>query len=207
MKEPLIVDFLEQFLHEHHLAQYSNIPSRPESVNSYRSSRSLTNHNRISHFGFPTHSSSSRLSVRVSQAELLEYGIHSLQSLSSGHQSSGSSPSSPTSSTIPLKSTTHSNASNGSPVLTPRSHHHLSRPTSMTSLDVALSTMDLNYTHTPHHNNTNIHHQTSSSSATDDSMVTTPTTPIKESPAINKPAVSPILPNSIKNDDSCTTTA
>ncbi|KAI8881872.1 EF-hand [Backusella circina FSU 941] len=58
MKEPLIVDFLEQFLAEHHLSTLPRPPSRAASIRSY-----ISQNNR----------SSSRLSVRLSQAELLEF--------------------------------------------------------------------------------------------------------------------------------------
>ncbi|CAO3638710.1 unnamed protein product [Cunninghamella echinulata] len=194
MKEPLVVDFLEQFLHEHHIAQYSNVPSRPESVSSYRSNRSISHpHNRISHSGLPaipTHSSSSRLSVRVSQAELLEYGHQSLHSLSSGHHSPVSSPGSPTTSTSPKL------VNGGSPVLTPRSHH-LSRPTSMTSLDAALSCMELNHNNNNNNGNSNNNNNGHSHQHDDPSKLPSP---------INKHAVSPILPNAIKNNEPCTTT-
>ncbi|GAA5801171.1 hypothetical protein HPULCUR_006614 [Helicostylum pulchrum] len=85
MKEPLIVDFLEQFLSEHHISGYTRTTSRAESIRSRVSTRSP---------------SSSRLSVRLSQAELLDY-----------------------------------------------SHHkRLSRPTSMTSLDAALTSMEVGST-------------------------------------------------------------
>ena len=86
MKEPLIVDFLEQFLSEHHVSGNPRSTSRAESIRSH---------------GSTTRSpSSSRLSVRLSQAELLDY-----------------------------------------------SHHkRLSRPTSMTSLDAALTSMEVGAT-------------------------------------------------------------
>jgi hypothetical protein len=58
MKEPLIVDFLEQFIAEHHLSTQPRPPSRAASIRSY-----ISQNNR----------SSSRLSVRLSQAELLEF--------------------------------------------------------------------------------------------------------------------------------------
>ncbi|CAO3614522.1 unnamed protein product [Cunninghamella blakesleeana] len=204
MKEPLVVDFLEQFLDEHHLAQYSNIPSRPESVSSYRSSRSITHpHNRSSHpglGGLPAHPSSSRLSVRVSQAELLEYGHQSMHSLSSGHHSPGSSPGSPTTSTSPKL------GNGGSPALTPRSHH-LSRPTSMTSLDAALSSMDLNYNNgSSCNNNNNSNNGNGNSTHNNNGHPLQNDDPSKILP-INKHAVSPILPNTIKNNEPCTTTS
>lgn len=146
MKEPLIVDFLEQFLAEHHLSQNPSIPSRPSSVSSHRSS-STQPHHRLSLTGTPNTSpihSSSRLSVRVSQAELLEYGQHSQS------PTSLSSPGSPTTSL-------GSRNNNGSPRIAPRSPHRLSRPTSMTSLDAAISTMDLSHQdETCHPNNKSI---------------------------------------------------
>jgi hypothetical protein len=102
MKEPLIVDFLEQFLAEHNLSRCPRPPSRTASVRSHIS----TNGNR-------SPSSSSRLSVRLSQAELLEYS-HQQQRLVT------SVPSSPT-----------------------ERKPSLSRPTSMTSLDAALNSMEV----------------------------------------------------------------
>lgn len=103
MKEPLVVDFLEQFLAEHNLSRYPKAPSRTASIRSYTSA---TNGNR-------SPSSSSRLSVRLSQAELLEYS-HQQQRLVT------SPPSSPT-----------------------ERKSSLSRPTSMTSLDAALNSIDI----------------------------------------------------------------
>ncbi|ORX49428.1 EF-hand [Hesseltinella vesiculosa] len=149
MKEPLVVDFLEQFLAEHHLTQNTRSPSRPESVSSYRSGLSSTHpgptklSNTVSSSPFQ---SSSRLSIRVSQAELLEYGHHTAMS-----SSSGSNPNSPTTATSTSSGQPPHPWSNGtSPYSPPRSPRHLSRPTSMTSLDAALSTMDLNHTNGLH---------------------------------------------------------
>ncbi|KAI8089708.1 uncharacterized protein BX664DRAFT_333691 [Halteromyces radiatus] len=189
MKEPLVVDFLEQFLAEHHLSQHPRIPSRPSSVSSYRSGRSLTHpHNKLSLAGFPSSSSpihsSSRLSVRVSQAELLEYGHHSINSLSSGHSpTSLSTPGSPNS--ISPRNN-HNNNNNGSPSITPRSPHHLSRPTSMTSLDAALSSMELSHadesnkaatinTNNNHHNNNRPPVVSSTTSKTKSNELNSPT--------------------------------
>lgn len=106
MKEPLIVDFLEQFLAEHNI---SNQPSRPASVRSYRSNRSLSPMN--GHSPKPPGSPSSltltaaaaanhhhRLSVRLSQAELLEYSHQQQQ------QRLSSVPTTPTSSSHSIKS-------------------------------------------------------------------------------------------------------
>ncbi|KAI9255124.1 hypothetical protein BDA99DRAFT_517935 [Phascolomyces articulosus] len=104
MKEPLIVDFLEQFLAEHNLSNYPRVPSRPGSVRSFRSGRSLTPMNGH-HSPKPPGSPSSltaaaanhhnRLSIRLSQAELLEYSHqHRLHS----------GPTTPTSSSHSLKS-------------------------------------------------------------------------------------------------------
>ncbi|KAI8971196.1 hypothetical protein BDB01DRAFT_839675 [Pilobolus umbonatus] len=92
MKEPVIVDFLEQFLVEHHL-----VKSKAPSIRSHLS----TNH------------SSSRLSVRLSQAELLEYSHQQHNRLQA----------------------------NNSPT-----RRSLSRPTSMTSLDAALTSLDNGFT-------------------------------------------------------------
>ncbi|KAI8878692.1 EF-hand [Backusella circina FSU 941] len=98
--EPLIVDFLEQFLVDHRISNYPRAPSRAPSVASHLS-------------GVPNKSpvSSSRLSIRLSQAELLEYS-HQQQKLSA--------PSSPTG----------------------HSRQSLSRPTSMTSIDVCLTSLE-----------------------------------------------------------------
>lgn len=145
MKEPLIVDFLERFLAEHNISQHPSVPSRPASVSSYRSGRSLTHphHSKLSLSGLPSSispiHSASRLSVRVSQAELLEYGHHSHS------PTSLSTAGSPTTS-VSLK---NNNNYNSSPSIGPRSPHHLSRPTSMTSLDAAMTTMELNHADEP----------------------------------------------------------
>ncbi|KAI8339887.1 hypothetical protein BC941DRAFT_418831 [Chlamydoabsidia padenii] len=167
MKEPLIVDFLERFLAEHNISQHPRVPSRPASVSSYRSGRSLSHphHSKLSSSGLPPSSSpihsASRLSVRVSQAELLDYGHH--------HHSptSGSSP------TSSPKYNNHNN-NNGSPSIGPRSPHHLSRPTSMTSLDAALSTMDLN--HVDDSNNKHLVQNGSKSTRTTDNPTINSTT-------------------------------
>jgi hypothetical protein len=110
MKEPLIVDFLEQFLAEHHISVHPRAPSRAASIRSHMS----TNGNK-------SPSSSSRLSVRLSQAELLEYSHHQQHRLNNN-----SSPSSP------ISSQHEQPPSKG-----------LSRPTSMTSLDAALTSMEV----------------------------------------------------------------
>ncbi|ORZ22380.1 hypothetical protein BCR42DRAFT_406072 [Absidia repens] len=155
MKEPLIVDFLEQFLAEHHISQHpGRVSSRPESVSSYRSGKSMShlphNNNRSSYNGLipsssntsPIHSSS-RLSIRVSQAELLEYGHQNVPN---------HSPTTPGSPTTNISSRSNTN---GSPPMAPRSPHHLSRPTSMTSLDAAISTMELSHMDDSSNNNNN----------------------------------------------------
>ncbi|KAI8066281.1 uncharacterized protein B0P05DRAFT_553685 [Gilbertella persicaria] len=111
MKEPLIVDFLEQFLAEHHLSNYPRAPSRAESI---RSHISATNGNR-------SPSSSSKLSVRLSQAELLEYS----------HQQHR------------LPTNNNSNSVPASPTTVGSERKPLSRPTSMTSLDAALTAMEI----------------------------------------------------------------
>ncbi|CEP14414.1 hypothetical protein [Parasitella parasitica] len=107
MKEPLIVDFLEQFLAEHHISTFPRAPSRAASIRSY-----------ISHTnnGNKSPSSSSKLSVRLSQAELLEYSHHQQQ---------------------------HRLSNNGSVPASPTERKPLSRPTSMTSLDAALTSMEI----------------------------------------------------------------
>jgi len=58
MKEPLIVDFLEQFLAEHDLSTQPSPPSRPASIRSFRANSP----NRLSQ----------RSSFRLSQVDLLE---------------------------------------------------------------------------------------------------------------------------------------
>lgn len=121
MKEPLIVDFLEQFLAEHNLSNRPRVPSRPASLRSYRSGRSLTP---INHSPKPPGSPSSltataaaaahhphhhhRLSIRLSQAELLEFSHHQQQ------QRLSSVPTTPTSSSHSIKSQalTNSNSPN-----------------------------------------------------------------------------------------------
>ncbi|KAI8149966.1 hypothetical protein BJV82DRAFT_5451 [Fennellomyces sp. T-0311] len=106
MKEPLIVDFLEQFLEEHNLSNNPRVPSRPGSIRSFRSGRSMTPINGHSPKppGSPSSltaaaaaASSHRLSIRLSQAELLEYSHHQQHRLNSG-------PTTPTSSSHSLKS-------------------------------------------------------------------------------------------------------
>ncbi|KAK4517500.1 N-acetylglucosaminyl-phosphatidylinositol de-N-acetylase [Mucor velutinosus] len=109
MKEPLIVDFLEQFLAEHHISNFPRAPSRAASIRSYISN--TNNGNR-------SPSSASKLSVRLSQAELLEYSHHQQQHRLSNN-SSVAAPASPT------------------------ERKQLSRPTSMTSLDAALTSMEI----------------------------------------------------------------
>ncbi|KAI8351206.1 hypothetical protein EDC96DRAFT_518878 [Choanephora cucurbitarum] len=109
MREPLIVDFLEQFLAEHHLSNYPRAPSRAASIRSHVS-------------GKRSPSSSSKLSVRLSQAELLEYSHQHRLSSSTTTRNSQSVPASPTA--IQEKKP-------------------LSRPTSMTSLDAALNSMEI----------------------------------------------------------------
>ncbi|CDS11042.1 hypothetical protein LRAMOSA03306 [Lichtheimia ramosa] len=100
MKEPLIVDFLEQFLAEHHLSTHPRIPSsRSGSIRSFRSSRSNT----PKPPGSPSSltaavAGSRRLSIRLSQAELLDYSNHHHQ-----HRFS-SVPTTPTSSSHSIKS-------------------------------------------------------------------------------------------------------
>ncbi|KAL7309201.1 hypothetical protein PS15m_011307 [Mucor circinelloides] len=112
MKEPLIVDFLEQFLAEHHISNFPRAPSRTASIRSYISN---TNNNGN---GNRSPSSSSKLSMRLSQAELLEYSHHQQQHRLSNN-SSVVAPASPT------------------------ERKQLSRPTSMTSLDAALTSMEI----------------------------------------------------------------
>ncbi|KAJ2958409.1 hypothetical protein NQZ79_g6017 [Umbelopsis isabellina] len=132
MKEPLIVDFLEQFLANHHLSQQPRPPSRPASIRSIHSVRS------------PGSPSSQRLSVRLSQAELLDY-THQHQKLNSVNNTpshsprSSNAPSSPSRSNSPVTSIsgTTNNVSNNNK----RSSERLSRGVSHGSLDAALNTL------------------------------------------------------------------
>ncbi|KAI9029665.1 hypothetical protein CLU79DRAFT_735330 [Phycomyces nitens] len=138
MKEPLVVDFLERFLAEHNISNQPRMPSRPASLRSYHSTRSLTpmSHSRGPGSSPPlTAVSPSRLSVRLSQAELLDYSHHQQRINSSG----------PTSPSLSATSGTPSHGRSNSPgnPISPRSTSaRLSRGTSMTSLDAALTSME-----------------------------------------------------------------
>ncbi|KAG0174569.1 hypothetical protein DFQ28_005724 [Apophysomyces sp. BC1034] len=135
MKEPLIIDFLEHFLDEHDLSKQPRPPSRPPSIRSYRSNRSLTPIRKV-----PGSPSQHRLSLRLSQAELLEYS-HQQQRLSVC-STSASSHHSPKSSTIGVPPSPVRSNSQGI-VYTQRiqSSHRLSRGTSMASIDAAINSM------------------------------------------------------------------
>ncbi|KAI7864512.1 hypothetical protein BDF14DRAFT_1934307 [Spinellus fusiger] len=141
MKEPLAVDFIERFLAEHNLSQqqHQRILSRSGSLNSHKSTRSTAG---MGHACVPGTSSppltsvSPRLSIRISQAELLEYSYHQQQRLNS------SGPTSPSSSATSGSASYGRSNSPGNPT-SPRSNSaRLSRGTSMTSLDAALTSME-----------------------------------------------------------------
>ncbi|KAF7732012.1 hypothetical protein EC973_007117 [Apophysomyces ossiformis] len=129
MKEPLIIDFLEHFLDEHDLSKQPRPPSRPPSVRSYRSNHSLAPNRRI-----PGSPSQHRLSLRLSQAELLEYSHQQQQQRLSVCSTSASS----------LHSLKTPNG--GVPSSPGYNHpiqgsHRLSRGTSMASIDAAINSM------------------------------------------------------------------
>ncbi|KAI9480587.1 MAG: hypothetical protein EXX96DRAFT_607427 [Benjaminiella poitrasii] len=111
MKEPLIADFVERFLDLHNLSNNPK-PSRPTSVRSRQSSRSIN----------VAQQQQNRLSYRLSQAELLDYS-HQQQQQKLNSLSSSSNSSSPS-----IKKR-------------PNLPHRLSRGTSMTSLDAAMTSM------------------------------------------------------------------
>ncbi|KAL0074490.1 hypothetical protein J3Q64DRAFT_1832708 [Phycomyces blakesleeanus] len=140
MKEPLVVDFLERFLAEHNISNQPRMPSRPASLRSYHSTRSLTpmTHSRVPGSSSPplTAVSPSRLSVRLSQAELLDYSHHQQQRMNS------SGPTSPSSSATSGTPSHGRSNSPGNPNSPKSNHARLSRGTSMTSLDAALTSME-----------------------------------------------------------------
>lgn len=111
MKEPLVVDFLEEFLSQHNISRKSDVPS-PNSIRSRTSSP-------------PTSPSSIH---RLSQAELLDYS----------HQQQQKTPSPRPSFSQPLTpiETTPSSLEHR-----PSLPHRLSRGASMPSLDVAMTNM------------------------------------------------------------------
>ncbi|KAI7903114.1 uncharacterized protein BX663DRAFT_434568 [Cokeromyces recurvatus] len=143
MKEPLIADFVERFLDLHNLSNNPK-PSRPTSVRSRQSSRSIN-----------ATQQQNRLSYRLSQAELLDYSHQQqqqkLNSLSSSDGNTTTTAASIYSPLIPSGSLSHSNGANtttsnsssSSPSLSKKhnSPYRLSRGTSMTSLDAAMTSM------------------------------------------------------------------
>ncbi|OAD79299.1 hypothetical protein PHYBLDRAFT_157210 [Phycomyces blakesleeanus NRRL 1555(-)] len=126
LKEPMIVDFLEHFLDQHHLSNQPRPPSRPPSVISYRSNLSAPRR--------PSPHHNQRLSIRLSQAELLEYSLQQQQQ----RLGSNSPSSSPRSSLNPSHSPSSSTALYPARIPNP---HRLSRGTSMVSLDAAISSI------------------------------------------------------------------
>lgn len=113
MKEPLVADFLEQFLDQHNLSD--------NTISSRNSNRSRTSSPAVS-------SLHRRLSQRLSQAELLDYS-HQQQLI----------PSPKTSFSLPLTPTENDTPSQGThrPYLPART----SREISMASLDAAMISM------------------------------------------------------------------
>ncbi|GAN01834.1 calcineurin subunit B [Mucor ambiguus] len=149
MKEPLIADFLERFLDQHNLSNNPSPTSRPTSVRSRQSSRSVTNN---------ANTQQNRLSIRLSQAELLDYSHqHQKLTLSDSPNTAPSSttPSPRTSVYLPLTPATTAGLSpkSNSPVSSsstsfntatpprPNLPHRLSRGASMVSLDAAMTSM------------------------------------------------------------------
>jgi len=99
MKEPLIVDFLEQFLAEHDLSTHPSPPSRPASIRSFRAGSP----NRLSQ----------RSSFRLSQVDLLEtLHAHAQQGLDTALANAEALNGSPNS---PREVRSRSNSSTGSP--------------------------------------------------------------------------------------------
>ncbi|KAI9289060.1 hypothetical protein BC943DRAFT_127833 [Umbelopsis sp. AD052] len=137
MKEPLIVDFLEQFLANHQLSQQPRPPSRPASIRSIHSIRSMSPQNHKS----PGSPSGQRLSVRLSQAELLDY-THQHQMLNSVSNTPSQSPRSSDSPSSPSRSNSPVTVISGTPLPNAkRSSERLTRGVSHGSLDAALNTL------------------------------------------------------------------
>lgn len=112
MKEPLVADFLEQFLDQHNICEHSI--SSPNSNRSRASS--------------PASSSLHRISHRLSQVELLDYSHH--QQLVPSPRASFSLPLTPVENDSPIQD-------NHRPSLPRR----MSRGASMPSLDAAMISM------------------------------------------------------------------
>ncbi|KAI8977297.1 hypothetical protein BDF20DRAFT_836115 [Mycotypha africana] len=110
MKEPLLADFLEKFLDKHNLSKKTTPLSRPTSIRSRQSSRSVLNVSSMNPSNHQYHHNSSsssnsnsnnngsnikeqnRLSFRLSQAELLDYSHQQQQKLTSSAASTNPSP-------------------------------------------------------------------------------------------------------------------
>lgn len=127
MKEPLIADFLERFLDQHNITNNTRAPS----VRSRKSSPVIN----------PQH----RLSLRLTQAELLDFS-HQQQLLNnnlsetsprSSEYLSFTPVSDEASNTTPPSPQSSASSSNGRPSLP----HRVSRGPSMTSLDAAMVSM------------------------------------------------------------------
>lgn len=132
MKEPLVADFLERFLDLHDLSNKSSPVSRPTSVRSRLSSRSITNNS----------VQQNRLSYRLSQAELLDYSHQQQQQrLNASPDNSSNSNHTPRTSSTPSTLSPNANSNHPSPNLRPSLPHRLSRGPSMTSLDAAMTSM------------------------------------------------------------------
>jgi hypothetical protein len=133
MKEPLVADFLERFLDLHNLSNKPTPVSRPTSVRSRQSSRSITTQQQ------------NRLSFRLSQAELLDYSHQQQQQRLNASADNSPTTHSPRTSALPSASGSPSsltpNSSHPSPNSRPSLPHRLSRGPSMTSLDAAMTSM------------------------------------------------------------------
>ncbi|KAL9556508.1 hypothetical protein MBANPS3_001831 [Mucor bainieri] len=152
MKEPLIADFLERFLDQHNLSNKPSPASRPTSVRSRQSSRSVNNNTNNAN------TQQHRLSFRLSQAELLDYSHQQQQKLTLGDSPntapSSTTPSPRTSVYLPLTPATtagltpksnspasSSSTSSNATTQRPNLPHRLSRGASMASLDAAMTSM------------------------------------------------------------------
>lgn len=125
MKEPVIADYVEHFLDQHNLSDKPKIASpRPTSVCSRKTSPK--NHQR-------------KLSYRLSQTELLDYG-HQLQALNVTDPSPNQSPRNSLYQPLtPVENTSSNNTESLTPPIA--KSHRLSRGASMTSLDAAMISM------------------------------------------------------------------
>lgn len=129
MKEPLIADFLERFLDRHHITNNTRPLSRTGSVRSRKSS--------------PVSNAQHRLSLRLTQAELLDFS-HQQQLLNNNLSETSPrnseylsfTPVSAEAGTPPSPESSAS-SSNGRPSLP----HRVSRGPSMTSIDAAMVSM------------------------------------------------------------------